>query len=97
MATKIEQINGIDYEFVKEVASDTRVKGWFVKMDKVPYVVLCAPIPRLYDQVSAYTATRAGHVEDLGKPLFTFRSSNIQDGVDKLITMLAYAKQVKPE
>jgi len=97
MATKAVEINGCVYEYVKEIPSDTRVKGWLVKVDGVHYAVLCAPIPRLYDEISAYTSNRTGRPDNLSAPLFKYRGTDLQKGVDSLLELLGNNKKALAE
>lgn len=92
---KITDINGVSYEFVKEIPSDTRVKGWHVRVNGANYVVLLAPIPRGPVEASAYPASKLGKLENLLKPIFTIPAKTLQEGVDKLIEVVAAKQNVK--
>lgn len=92
MKTKSVEINGCTYEFIKEVPSETSVRASVVRIDGKYYTVLCAFIPRLTHEISAYPSTKTGRPENLCKPLFKFFGTDLQVGIDKLINTLADAK-----
>ena len=92
MAKKMEMINGCEYEFVKAIPSDTKVKGSLVKVDGENYAVLSCPIPRLYNEISVYKSSRTGRPNDLGDPMFKFRGDDLQKGIDALLEMIGNAK-----
>ena len=84
-----QKINGIIFEFIKDIKSDTRVEGCHVKIDGKHYVVLNAGGSLPFGGLSAYTATRTGKIENLSAPLFKVNGNNLQDGIDKLIVLKA--------
>lgn len=87
MSTKSKTINGVVYEFIKDVPSDTKVRGWHVIANKKHYVILHSPMP--LDYISVFSATRTGRAEDLGSPIIRFRGNDLQSGADALIDLLS--------
>jgi len=76
------------YEFKKIVSSDTQVKAWHIKINKVNYQIVSGPLPRLYREVSGYEATRTGKILDFTKHLFRFKGNSLEEGCQELIKKL---------
>jgi len=86
MIEEIKKIQGVHY--AKEIKSTTKAKAVHVKINKVNYQVVTAPIPRLYDQMAAHTAIGSGRIKDYANPIFKYRGTDLVEGVKKLADML---------
>lgn len=78
----------LDYQFKKDIKSNTKVKAWHVKIGKDNYQIQSTPLPRLYTIVLAYKATRTGKIIDSTEHLLCIRTEDLNEGAEELIAVM---------